>query len=522
MRYLLLMWLLCGASSIGPAGKALEPISLLKREEFYLRINPTPEEEEGYLKNPSCFSWGLRFVCSRNGRAAFYTWRDIHSFDEEHNITKTFGGLGWEPGKFLRSCLSITLSEDSMIAATGSRRVNIFNDRGDFVRSFIIPDYRTSPYLARIYKDLLIVGLFYQKDPIRIHIYDCIAGKPLARFFTISEEDQKLLEEKGAAYFPHVRFTISTDGTLLCNRMDSYRIHEYDLKGDLIHTYDELPPHYIPLAEAEPFDIDSLRKISDWRVGDKMCEEWEATWSPSGCPSLYGEDVFIVPRRTVPPIYLDFYSLESRSYLGYCQTDKHFLFSDSEYIYLCEDFDGTMLTVGKYEAVVGQQSAAVEEIVLDSLPSGSRERLFKETADETTTAILNSMDGFRIRDLDGNDQSVSDYLSSNKHHLVAFIRPFDCGFIPGVYEEVKEFVKHNKDYDFWVIVSHPFEEELRLFINGLELEVPVLPNLAVRRLRNLSIERTPDLLVVDTEGEIIYAKGETVSEFLNRVKGEIN
>jgi hypothetical protein len=508
------------------------PIQLIKKEEIYLR-GVTYNKEKGEYLDPRFFTANPRFVVTKNGWIVFKAWDYIYSFDEKQNLFKRYRCSGNAPGRFQSVCSAITLSDKNEIVAIDlKKRVNIFNEKIELNKSMIIPDFVSVFDFSRVFENYLIAsGIkfnFTSGETEKwqgISVFDHTSGKNVAHFFETDGQDLEMIYRKKSRPLFRVYFDISQKGHLLCNRMSDHRIYEYDLQGNLIHMYDQLPEHYVPLSSASSYEISNSTNGGGIKSLAKGIWEWGSTWSPSGCPNLYQEDMFIVPRRNSAPFYLDFYSTSKKNYIGFYESDKPFLFSDLYSIYLCEDFNDSVLVVGKYEAMIGKE-APPQPIAIEEVPIEIRDKWREEMIEVRKAISLNSIQPFAIKNLEGRDQPLQSFLSSNSHHLLYFVKPFDCA--PNLYlQEAEEFILNNQEFDLWVIVNHPFREELRLFLNGWDVEVLTLPNLAVKRLRKLDLAYTPKLVVVDRQGKIHkrispfeFETPTSFTEFLNRMKDD--
>ena len=484
------------------------PINLTKVEEFYLRgFSPSWNKLEepcgcrrAYDKSAqlangvkeaysSYFFTSLFTVSSKNHIITTFPRQNIiYCYDTGYNLIRSFGGIGEKPGKLLGDCLSLTLSQKDKITVTDKRgRISIFDDQGNFLRSFLIPDYRVVPIRAMVYQNFLIVQAKKSYYPRIKKVEDCIqiynleTGKLCKEFFIPPINIINLTKEKEAWCLFTPYFTISQEGHIICNYSIQPEVYEYDLQGNLIYTYKEIPPHYIKLEKKEKEEVCR----SPW-VKDML----DINFSYSGWPILYGEDMFIIQRGTHSPIYLDFYSVKEKKYLGFCKTDKPLLFSTSRYIYLCEELNDTLLTVGKYKTMIGppikkDTTLPLRELTEVDIEKGVKEIPFRE---------------FKIRDLDGRDITLLSLLSKDKHHFIFFTRPRERMFF--IYEDIKNFCDKAEKFDFLIVINHSNAEEAKLYYKGVDLGVPIIMNIEPKRVRNLGRGKLPFLLAVDINGNI--------------------
>lgn len=494
------------------------PINLIKEEEFYLRdfSQLMDKVEEVYS---SYFFLPYFTISSKNHIITTFRRQNIiYYYDAEYNLVRSFGGTGYGPSKLLGRCLSLTLSQGDKIAITDSKgRITVFNDEGEFLWSFLIPRYGTAPIISRVYQNFLIVLSRKSDYPERktyycIQIYDYKTGELYKEFFVSPMNIVNSAQEKKVKCLFLPYFTISKEGHIICNYSIRPEIYEYDLQGNLIHTYKEVPPHYIKLEKEEKEEVCK----SSW-VKDML----DINFSYSGWPSLYGRDMFVIQRGTYSPIYLDFYSIKDKKYLGFCKTDKPFLFSDLKYIYLCENLSDTLFTIGKYRVVIGSSTTKKE------IPTASSEsRLAKRTSKKKIKKI--PFKEFKIKDLNGKEIKLLSLLPKGKHHFIFFTSVRECLFY-SIYGEVKKFCSKMENFDFSVVINHPYIEEAKLYYKGIDLDVPVIMNTEPERIKELRWEAFPFLLVVDKNGNIRDTfnpyKEKTIKsllEFLERVEKRLS
>ena len=469
-------------------------IGLLKKGELYLR-------EQIRFGTPALPHYAPGFLISRTGNIAVIDEEDdwIYFLDSEGNLIRRVGGKGLEPGMFPNCCYSESLSDrNEIVAADVRRRVNVYDDSGILLRSIFVPEFRLSPDLARKYKNFLIASGYCMDEEERVFVFDLETGKKVSQFCVIEPDEVERLSEKnvvGLMYGP--LFDISPQGHLLCTKTYDHRVFEYTVSGELVHVYEQTPPHYVSVFEVEP------GPPVEEQMDSQYTWEWEATWTYSGCPSLYGRNMFVVPRRLFPPFYLDFYSIDKKEYLGYCELgDRPFVFSDSTYIYLYEHYSDTLLVVGKYLALVeGMTEDQAGHGSSDSLSWVAAQKLLEESFKETFVELPESVDDLRVVGLDGRERPFREFLTDADYHFVIFVRPFfDCPFTD-MYKGIRKFCENNTDLSLYVMISHPYREELELLTRGLELEAAIIPNLNPRLTKNIAPSYPyPGVILLNRDG----------------------
>lgn len=464
---LLLAFCAMAQANSSPEESKTPEIALQKTGEFYLR-KPSMEgvDQHRKIRPSSIFLGKENAVLVHAGRIYFY--------DGKLNLIRVVGQRGLKPGLFPYICVGATCSNQQEIVANDPRgRINIYDESGDLKRSLIVPDFNFSPLYAIKHGNLLILaGVHWEGS--RIVVYDVKTAKKVSQFFLIDEEEEAFLKSRNALPFCYCpRLTVSVDGHVLCNRGHDHRIFEYTPSGDLLHVYEEIPPHYVPLSSADPAPPLEEDQEHWWELRDN----WIATWTPSKTPSAYSDNMFVVPRRDAAPYYLDFYSLSEKKYIGHCNLgEKFFMFSDSDHIYLCEDFSDTLVVVGKYVALLGEEPREVEQAITlsDSLLEGAIQSI---SGTDDSVYTFEPKAEFKVTDLDGKEHPFRDFLSDADRHFVFFLAPFEKCFFPHLYEPLRDFCSAHRDYALYLVVNHPYKEELEFLINGLKLEAKVVPNL---------------------------------------------
>ncbi len=501
----LFLLLLPSALACGSAVTAEQKqIQLQKMGDFYLRPGNEQKWEITKLSVPS-------LIVLSNAGAVLKPFERIYFYDDKLNLINTAGGKGLKPGLFPYVALFMTLSDRGEVAVSDVRgRINIYDQSGAFKRSWLVPDLKLSVDIATEYGNMIIVSGFYYDGRGRIVVFDSETAKKVSEFFVIDEDEIAFLESKNALSFSlYPWFTVSPKGHIICNRRHDHRVFEFTLSGDTVHVYDEVPPHYVPLSSAKQGlpDDELVRSLdAGW--------DWVATWTYSGGPSIHGTDMFVVPRRTAPPFYLDFYSLSEKAYLGYCNLEnKRFLFSDSNYIYLCEDFSDTLLVVGKYVALIGGRKEGMT--IAEAIPDSLLEPVVKSAIDidDSMLSFVPKAE-FKIVDLEGEEHSFKEFLIDADRHFVIFLAPFyHCPFIR-LYESVRDFCAENRRNALYVVVNHPYKEELEFLIKGLELDARIIPNLEPQLVKDSApIFPYPGLIVLNKDGTKVLGKYTVYDQF---------
>lgn len=502
---------------IRAAGKLVQ---LEKRGEYYLS-GFVPLRGRSF-RSPRILTLEPNTAVDKDGRLAIQNEDVIYFFDSSFRPVFKNGGAGRRPGKFPKHCLSIVSSEGGLLVATDiSGRINIYDFTGRFVRSVVLPDDRIMPISAAVLGTRLVVAGDRGSEPKRtsIFVFNLETGRQEKHFMAVEPTLSELLLAKEARPFYRVYVTPTRRGTILCNRNVDHKIYEYSYSGKVLGIFDQVPSHYVPLSSAPVCpDLNQLatQAPNGSRELDSLIAEWDGQWSMSMKPYLFGNDMFIVKRRTREPYYIDFYSMTTGKHVGYSVTEKPLMYSDSGLIYLCESFSDSLLVVGAYEPVFANEDSTRRVIILDTLHTSMR-RILEMNQGEIPQPVdsvpFQNINELIIRDPFVGDVPLRDCLATSKHHIILFINPFDCGYRAAI-EEISHFIRGSQQYDAYVVVSHSYQAELEFFSEGLASEVgmPVISNIAPRRLRKLAISRMPlPMLTVARNDGAIFAKTVVIS-----------
>ncbi|MBD3284754.1 hypothetical protein GF359_00295 [candidate division WOR-3 bacterium] len=192
--------------------------------------------------------------------------------------------------------------------------------------------------------------------------------------------------------------------------------------------------------EADSFDDEDFHPAGCTYLNEEG-EEWLSTWTYSYPVYEYSDNRLIVPRICYPTYYLDMYSYsqDKIEYLGYASTDKRFLFADSSGIYLEESKDDISVVLGKYSIVSYHELEEKRGWSVSSfLPNETSERrtVRSKKLEPSTTSkpqkvksrqYISNLDTFKMLSSDSCDYLLLDSLTYEKHHVILFSRPQDCG-----------------------------------------------------------------------------------------------
>ena len=505
-------------------------IELVKRKEIVIKHH--------LIKGFSPFSYfnlfPRRFVTLKNRYVVIqlqeYTYYII---DLETNEYRRICSYGIEPGESFFSPQSLNITDkDEIVVNDCARRINIFNHTGDYVKSYILPDNYFIPWTVNKYNNQLILS------GMDITLLDINSGESKRLCgFTDKEIGDIRSRTPGGMNIMSMYFDITPEGNLLISKPIDHKIYEYSFEGELIHTYDEIPSHYVSLQDIEPYKEGEreFNKNKNWL--SRSNNGWYNKWSTTGFPSIYRNDYFVVARGVQPPIYVDLYSIKEKKYIGSFETEgKPFLYSDEKNIYLLEEISDKKMVISGYEAIIDGENHKpilnndftrflitikdrVEDIPYKSLHKILYEKEYKEVN------LYESLSDFTIKGIDGKKHRLQDYLDhQSEYHFLIIIRAMtDCVF-SDFRKKVKQFCEFNKNFDYHYILNHQYEEEL---INSSPFyffnESVTIFNSEPERMLGFypkSIEETyPDgtIVLVDNDGNILCHFENDYESFFNEV-----
>lgn len=154
--------------------------------------------------------------------------------DSLMNVLRVIGGKGNGPGEFEGAVRSVIKGNRIFVFDDGNRRLNIFNNRGNFLRSSRLPKATIANYR------------FAVDDSAYIYLSDPRLGYPIAKFDTLGN-----LKD----YFGQ----LSKNGSSTVNRMDKSGRHLLDVSGRYILSIGNSEPiiefYYLDGTIAKSHDL---------------------------------------------------------------------------------------------------------------------------------------------------------------------------------------------------------------------------------------------------------------------------
>ncbi len=230
-----------------------------------------------------------------------------------------------------------------------SKKVVLLNptDPPSYQKSFFLTDLAfTLPLCILIINDTLILsGLGAKADTkagrwkyVGVEFIDLTSGKIYKRAQIFDLDSLRNSTVNIHVFVFHASYT--GENSVLVNHPASPNVWEYSLAGELIHTYTEVPPNYIP---PPPWD-------NNWDPRDRQKYwQWCDAFTASSPPFPFRQSSFFVVRAGTTALSLDFYDLENKKFIdSILSEDIAFFGTDGEYIYLINRYDDKFLYIYKY------------------------------------------------------------------------------------------------------------------------------------------------------------------------------
>ena len=479
---------------------------LIKVQTMYYRLPGRPSKQ--VIRHPRIFTMDPRFHMFKNGKSVLVDGdRELLFFDQWMNLIRIAGGIGRLPGKFPMICVSIVPTpDDNIVAIDVAGRLNVYNSNGALLRSLLMPDFNTVFNAACIDdRSMIVSGAFFSPGAasLAVKVYDLDEYKYVSSLYSEGIGRGSVVSEKRASASARAFFLLTGDDQVFCNVSTRPDIVYFDLKTGARRQNDQLPLNFSPLSGAPKYYIEEALKATSHDEQYKVRSAWYKTWSWSGCPTVYSDSILIVRRRMVAPYYLDFYSVTDCRYIGQCTTEKPFMYADRNWIYLCDDFNDTLLTVGKYKvAFRGIGSPQGRTVHQQKVPKKLLRRYSKAISTAKTPPA--SFRHILITPPDGKTRRLLTELDQESNHILLFFSPFDCGVLD-LMDISLGFVTEYKAFDLYLVITHPDTSDLGSYARGIEsmYGLPVVLNTDHLRILEMGIRIQPALGVIDRHGEVL-------------------
>jgi hypothetical protein len=445
-------------------------ISIKKVSEIIINF-PSFEEKTMPFSYSSLFPQSFGIIDNRY--IIFKKNYDYYHINMVNKSSKKICGFGFEPGATLFNPTSLSLSDSNEIVISDSpRRINIYTKNGDFKESYVTPATLGGIFSTKKINNKIIIS------DENITTLNTKTGE-INKIFGFNDDDLERLKKRTPVdgHVFTLPFSVTPEGNLLIVKPMEPFIYEYSTKGDLIHKYEDIPMNYISINDIEPYKRGHKIVTTDWNQDQvKGQYGYHDRWSLSGNPFIFSKNYFIVPRRVYPPIHLDFYSLKSKKYLG------HYNIGNKEFI--IEKYEVDLEYKGEYKPSENDIERLVFTIENESkFDQNKNHSVFINEKEFHRVDSLVSINNIMIKDLEEKDKPLIDYLSNEKkYHFIINVRVFsDCG-LAEVITDVKEFCQNNTGYDYNIIITHPFKDELKRSMKFFKFDASPIYNIDPERI----------------------------------------
>jgi len=491
-------------------------MDLIKVSEIVIKF---PSFENGTTSFSYSGFFPQSFGVMNNRYILFKKDYDYFYIDIENNSCKKICEFGFKPGKTFFAPTSLTISCDREILTTDSvRRINIYNENGNFKESYVTPATLGSNWMSRKFKD----KIYFSEE--NITSLDLNTGE-IKNITNFKFEDIKNTDENTPRLVnsDSLLFDITPEGNLIIVKPLEPYIYEYSPQGDLIHKFEEIPSNFVPFYDIDPYKMGEKMLSINWNEDQREDQYgWFDKWSFSGNPYVFKKDYFVVSRRSYPPILLDFYSLKSKKYLGQINIEnKTLLYADDQFIYLRKDSKEKEFIVEKYEVAFNNETKKksdqnIEHLVLTIEepeskydPSKNQYKLIREK-DYQKTDEITSISNISLKNIDEIDFSLTKCLNKDKkYHFLINARVFmDCG-LPKLMADVDKFCEENSNFDYNLIYTHPYKVELKSSLKFFKFDVDPIFNIDLERILGFysksddSLYPSVTISLVDNEGNFV-------------------
>lgn len=276
----------------------------------------------GYLKDLKVVNNKIIFIDSKG--------KQVLLFNEKGHFIKFLGREGQGPGEFFSPEAGAVDDKGNIyIADYYTRRINIYDPRGNFKTSFITQGIHWTPHVIRINRNghMLLGGYKtnFEKPNTGtwINVYN-EKGKYIKSFFSTNPRAR----ETEIRPFSKCWFDLDKNDNVYAIQETYYKIYKFDSKFNLLKKFGEVPDYYVP--PKLPPNEKGVKSIEELK---KIRLKYFASWTQLVNLTVVKSFVLIFLKTNningISTDYIiDVYDKQGNLVIGGIQTDFKFLCKD--------------------------------------------------------------------------------------------------------------------------------------------------------------------------------------------------
>lgn len=326
------------------------------RGQFSAVFKPEDELELNQGKTFVAYFWD--FVVDEQGRyfVIDFAGKKVVCYDEHGHFIRNIGGPGKGPGEFQAPVCAAWGPDDVLYVADNAlRRINIFDQQGNFLRSFIVAGTHWMPRVLRVDSQghVFMAGLKENFDkPFTgtwLQEYDS-KGRPLRSFYDV--EDFSV--ENNLSYHSMCSFDLTNQGYIFAVQSAVPKITVFDTAGKHINS--------IPVNSKFFINPERFPKPREWvHLSSQTKQQYLSSWTKLNRIAVAKDSLVVLSlqmnglSQTVDSDYL-IYLYDKRGHLitPALPTNFRLLYADSKgFVYFLtraqEEAETPRYTIGKFK-----------------------------------------------------------------------------------------------------------------------------------------------------------------------------
>jgi hypothetical protein len=241
----------------------------------------------------------------------------INKYSKQGEFISSIGRKGQGPGEFLRPFDFCIGKENIFVVDPMARKLNVFSKNGSFKYFYKIEDGRAVQE-GKNGEIIIAAPVFrYNNTSACIHIYSK-EGKLKKSFLPVNQNTVRHKFISDAVFF-----SLDQESNIYCIQEMEYKIHKYTMAGQLMKTFFESNPYYIPPPKKILVDKHLRSKVLNWML----------SWTHIIGINIFKDRLLFVTLKHGPGAYeyiLDVYNREGNFIKGGLSTNYRLLFIDEK------------------------------------------------------------------------------------------------------------------------------------------------------------------------------------------------